>query len=57
MIRGDLTERIEQIRVFLDLLEAGGWRLDKFVVVDEDQESLVVRLAVRHEPEKDGDIL
>lgn len=57
MIRSDLTERIAQIKVLLDLLEAGGWRLDKFVVVDEDQESLVVRLAVRYEPEKDGDIL
>lgn len=57
MIRCDLLDRITQIKVLLDMLEAAGWRLNKFVVVDEDQESLVVRLSVRFEPPKDDDVL
>lgn len=57
MIRSDIANRINQIKVMLDMLEAAGWRLIKFVVVDEDQESLVVRLSIRFEPEKEDDVL
>jgi len=52
-----MSARLTQLQVFLDLVEAAGWRLDKFLVVDENQEPLRVKIALRFDPEERDDVL
>jgi len=57
MIREQTPKLISGVESVLRLLEDMGWRIDRFVYRDINQESPEVRLFMRHEPEKDDDVL